>query len=186
MVGTISCDYNTIRDNVIKWGATFGIDLYSVRHNVIFNNTIMNTGANLYIERANNNTFYHNNFIKNPELFKQVYSFESLNAWDNGFEGNYWSDFNWTDYNLYGILTRPYNVSLSNPVNRDFYPLRSRYLLGDANHDGLINTADAELLKSSWQLVQGEMSYSPYVDFNQDRIVNIKDATIIGVSWLRS
>jgi parallel beta-helix repeat protein len=185
MKGTVSCDNNTIRDNIIKWGDTFGIDLYSVKHNVIVNNTVANTGVNLFIDHANNNTFYHNNFIKSPKVYRQVYSVQSQNVWDNGFEGNYWSDDNWTDYNLYGILTKPYNISLSNPINKDVYPLRSCYLMGDANHDGIINTADAELLKSSWQLVQSEVGYSPYVDFNQDMIVNIIDATIIGTNWLK-
>lgn len=183
MKGTQSSNYNVVRNNIIQGGATFGIDLWSVNLNKIINNTLMDNGLGLILSYSSNNTIYHNNLIANS---KQVYSVGSQNVWDNGFEGNYWSDHDWADYDLYGILTKPYNVSLSNPVNKDIYPLRSRYMLGDANHDSVINTADAELLKFSWLSLQTEANYSPYVDFNQDSIINIKDATVIGLYWLKS
>jgi len=32
---------------------------------------------------------------------------------------------------------------------------------------------------------EGELNYNPHVDFNMDRIINIADATIIGVNWLQ-
>jgi hypothetical protein len=106
--------------------------------------------------------------------------------WDDGFEGNYWSDYNWTEFDEYGIGTLPYNISLGSPVNKDFYPLRSFYIRGDANHDGIINMTDADLLRSSWLALLGEAGYSAYVDFNRDGLVSIKDATVIGVCWMRT
>ena len=178
-----SCDYNIISHNIIEEGACYGIDLWSANYNIIFNNTLKNNGAGLQVSTSNNNTMYHNNLIDN---YIQIYSYDSVNIWDNGFEGNYWNDYNWTEFDLYGIGTIPYNISKRNPVNQDFFPLRSCYMKGDANHDCCINMTDADLLKLSWQTLEGESNYSPYVDFNQDKIVNILDATVVGYNWLKS
>jgi len=183
MKGAKSCDYNTIRDNIIEEGACYGIDLWSVNYNAVFNNTLKSNGENLHVDYSSNNSIYHNNFVKG---FKQVYSYGSTNMWDDGFEGNYWSDYNWTEFDEYGIGTLPYNISLGSPVNKDFYPLRSFYIRGDANHDGIINMTDADLLRSSWLALLGEAGYSAYVDFNRDGLVSIKDATVIGVCWMRT
>ena len=46
------------------------------------------------------NTFYHNNFIDNQY---QVQCFASTTRWDNGAEGNYWSDYMGEDTNGDGI-----------------------------------------------------------------------------------
>lgn len=206
---TASSDYNIIRDNVIKGGACYGIDTYGVNHNVIFNNTLENNAEGFEIENSNNNTFYQNNLVNNErgmyvmasiynklnynkfyrnnivDNHMQIIFCISTNIWDNGFEGNYWSDYNWTDFNLYGIGTKPHIVSPSDPTNVDRFPLKSRYLEGDVNHDGIVNTADWELLNLSWQCTRGKHGYSLYADFNQDGIVNIRDAAIIGLYWLR-
>ncbi len=47
-------------------------------------------------DQNNNNTMYHNNFIKNT---KQALSLNSVNIWDNGYPsgGNYWSDYTGVD-----------------------------------------------------------------------------------------
>jgi hypothetical protein len=62
---------------------------------------------------------YHNNFIDNT---LQVYSFESLNVWDDGYPsgGNYWSDYTGTDGNGDGIGDTPYTIDVN---NIDHYPL---------------------------------------------------------------
>jgi parallel beta-helix repeat protein len=205
MRGPASCHYNVIRDNMIMNGACYGIDLWAANYNTVFNNTLKNNGESLHLESSDNNTVYCNNVIDNwkgiyslnsyynsiydnniVDNSMQVSSYNSVNIWDNGFEGNYWSTYKWIDFNLYGIGTRPYNISLTNPINLDIYPLRSRYIKGDANHDGIVGTADVELLRLAWRTLREEDGYTPYVDFNQDKIVNIKDAVVIGYYWLRS
>jgi len=56
-----------------------------------------------------NNTLYNNNFIDSEELIKNFGS-NQANFWDNGFEGNYWSDYNGTDQNNDGIGDSPYLI----------------------------------------------------------------------------
>ena len=69
--------------------------------NTITSNTVTsNSFAGIVVGGSNNNTIYHNNFINNPE---HVYSYNSTNAWNNGAEGNYWSDYNGKDKNSDGI-----------------------------------------------------------------------------------
>ena len=44
----------------------------------------------------------------------------SVNIWDNGFEGNYWDNYNGTDGDGNGIGDTPYII---NENNQDNYPL---------------------------------------------------------------
>jgi len=71
-----------------------------------------------------NNTFYHNNFVNNQQV---LYSVEdqidknlTTDNWDNGFEGNYWSNYNGTDNNGDGIGDTAY---ILNENNQDNHPL---------------------------------------------------------------
>ena len=63
-----------------------------------------------------NNIIYHNNFINNLEQFGA----REQNIFDNGKEGNYWSDYNGSDTNGDGIGDTPYII---NENNTDKFPL---------------------------------------------------------------
>lgn len=59
-------------------------------------------------EISSSNKMYHNNFVKNRE---QVRNWENpSNFWDNGAEGNYWSDYTGADADGNGIGDLPYLV----------------------------------------------------------------------------
>lgn len=81
-------------------------------------------GVGLY---AYNNTIYHNNFVDNvKQAFGQPTVF---NYWDNGKEGNYWSDFsakypNATEVDSSGVWDTPYVLDDNNTDN---YPLVMRF-----------------------------------------------------------
>jgi nitrous oxidase accessory protein NosD len=81
---------------------------------------IRNSGDTWIIE---NNTFYHNNFINNTQTI-QVESPSHQNYWDNGSEGNYWSNYNGTDNNGDGIGDTSYVID---EKNIDSYPLMTPY-----------------------------------------------------------
>jgi len=66
---------------------------------------------------SDNNIFYHNNFISNTE---QVDSTYCMNVWDDGIEGNYWSDYNGIDYDYDGIGDILYFIE---SIDVDCYPL---------------------------------------------------------------
>jgi len=94
--------------------------------NIISGNTMTKSGRGVFLfsgfHPTFNNKFYHNNFISNNEHV----SFSPIldNSWDNGFEGNYWSDYDGTDLNQDGIGDTPYII---NTDNQDNYPLMGRY-----------------------------------------------------------
>jgi len=81
---------------------------------------IRNSGDTWIIE---NNTFYHNNFINNTQSIR-IESPSHQNYWDNGSEGNYWSNYNGTDNNGDGIGDTSYVID---EKNIDSYPLMTPY-----------------------------------------------------------
>lgn len=75
-----------------------------------------------------NNTIYHNNFINNTnqlvDYYSPIYS-ERQNSWDNGSEGNYWSDYeeiypNATELGDSGVWDTPCPI---NHMDVDNFPL---------------------------------------------------------------
>jgi len=69
--------------------------------NVVKGNTVVGNGNGIeFWGNSSSNIVYHNNFVNNAE---QTTSREPLNVWDNGAEGNYWSDYKGLDSNGDGI-----------------------------------------------------------------------------------
>jgi hypothetical protein len=102
-------------------------------NNVFHDNYIMNYNIPILDEgigvslrsSAVDNTFYRNVFINNSQNAVSA----AGNFWDNGAEGNYWSDYNGTDSNADGIGDTPYII---NESNRDNYPLMAPITIFDA------------------------------------------------------
>jgi len=124
---------NTISDNLIEGNTFCGMSLDNSTNNMITGNVITNHEHGLMLTNSENNTItgnafvtnshcgfhvrlssnnliYHNNFINSP-----VHSDNSTNTWDNGAEGNYWSDYDGT-----GSYVIDEN-------NQDRYPLSNPY-----------------------------------------------------------
>jgi parallel beta-helix repeat protein len=111
---------NTISENSVTKNHQ-GIHLSSSSQNHIIKNNFENNDCGLSFSESSSNTIYYNNFIDNV---KQVYVTNSVNHWDNGYEGNYWSDYK----NIYpdaeeldssGIWNTPYIIDEN---NQDRYP----------------------------------------------------------------
>lgn len=170
--------HNLIHQNIIK-ANDCGIFFHEADLNTISENIISESGGpGIYIESSLSNKVLHNSFIDN---YYQAKIFDnSVNSWDNGFEGNYWSDYAGSDLDHDGIGDSPYII---NANNQDNYPLVSSYIQGDANHDGIVNMTDVDMVRTAWQSRQGEANYKPHLDFSMDGIIDIKDASIIGVNW---
>jgi len=81
---------------------TWGISFFDASNNLIFNNNF-----------NDNYDQYHGNYA-------QVGSEDSINLWDDGKMGNYWSDYTGIDANGDGIGDTPYEVDSK---NTDHYPL---------------------------------------------------------------
>ncbi len=100
----------------------FGLRIYlgsynnTVRNCVFMDNQL---GVKIYDE-SNGNKVYYNDFIDND---RQAYD-ECYNSWDNGYQGNYWSDYQDEDLDGNGIWDHPY--SIPGGLNIDRYPLTRR------------------------------------------------------------
>jgi parallel beta-helix repeat protein len=110
---------NTISGNNIR-NSWYGIDLYAVSNNSFVGNTITKNSYGIQISESSDNQFYHNNFIDNTHQGPFGYA----NSWDNGIEGNYWSNYTGVDLNRDGIGDMNHTI---NANNVDMYPLMGTF-----------------------------------------------------------
>jgi hypothetical protein len=134
-----SCSNNIVTGNVMKGPSVWGIWLGThCRNNVFYDNYIADEGYAPFGAEYNsgvifcnqngigtNNTFYHNVFVNNSvnvKFYNNIIT--GGNFWDNGVQGNYWSNYNGSDINNDGIGDTPYVI---NSANSDGYPLFSPF-----------------------------------------------------------
>jgi parallel beta-helix repeat protein len=125
-----NCSHNIISGNRIERLALWGILMGAGSHNMLYENYVANVqgshdgyavaiGGNHLV--AEENRFYRNNFVNNSKSVGYNWVLEGTgNFWDNGEEGNYWSDYTGVDANHDGIGDTPYII---NENNQDNHPL---------------------------------------------------------------
>ena len=136
--------YNALTGNTISSGNDYGIYLYHSDNNVLSGNAFSGNDDGIRFRDSDNNvlsgntfadnrhgillycsgntTLLHNNFVDN---FEPSRSIDSVNSWDDGTEGNYWSDYGDTDANSDGIGDLPYLIDEN---NQDGHPLMAMFL----------------------------------------------------------
>jgi parallel beta-helix repeat protein len=120
---------NTLK-GITNDGVSAGYALYisdSSTNNTIYDNTFENNvlaaslGAqvgNIVWNNVTNNILIRNNFINNTQNV-WIAPGAPVNFWDNGQQGNYWSNFHGVDSNADGISESPYVI---NGNNTDYHP----------------------------------------------------------------
>jgi len=169
---------NSVSGNTITNDNGRGIWLQYSNSNSVSGNTITNHWEGIRLDDSSNSKIYHNNFIDNT---RQAYVYVSsyANVWDNGCEGNYWSDYeerypNATEINNSGIWDTPYVIDEN---NRDNYPLMNPYWLpGDVNHDLKIDIYDVVRITGVYGSEQGDPNWNCHSDIAEPYgIINIYD-----------
>lgn len=119
----IQSNNNRIFNNLIVNNSYAGMYIHDgSSNNVFFENTIRDNLIGLWVTGAPSNTFYHNNIINNVNQL-WIYSPE---IWDNGVEGNFWSDYAGVDLHsgTYQNETGSDGIGDSQyPIAGDRYPL---------------------------------------------------------------
>ncbi|UCC58694.1 MAG: right-handed parallel beta-helix repeat-containing protein [Candidatus Bathyarchaeum sp.] len=120
----------TVTNNLVLNNSR-GLYLYGtgLKETLIVENTIGNNDLGIYCQSVYGNEFYHNDFINNIEQV-HLSSSGSENLWDNGVEGNYWSNYDGTDIDEDGIGDVPYIIDEN---NQDNYPLMAPWNSGSGN-----------------------------------------------------
>ena len=117
---------NVISKNEMTSHLNYTIYIRQSNFTTFSGNYIANNNVGIYFYEASGNTVYHNSFVNNREDNSgAVSSSDSINTFDNGKEGNYWSNYqsvysNATEVGSSGIWNMPYII---NENNQDNYPL---------------------------------------------------------------
>lgn len=126
-LGLYESPNNTVAGNTLS-NSYIGIELFNSTNNGVFSNTLLKSNYGIWLHSSSNSEFYHNNFVNNTH---QVYDYSwnwsvlpSTNTWDDGVEGNYWSDYNCSDSGYDGIGDTPYFIDEN---NQDNYPLMGMF-----------------------------------------------------------
>ena len=131
------CSDNVFMGNNLT-NNTHGIYLYHSPNNTIVRNQIQRNTVGLSViawayKSSSDNYIYANNLIDNTRQvdLSTFIAPKVMNIWDNGFEGNYWSDYehkypNATEIDNIGIWNTPYVIDED---NQDNYPLMNPVII---------------------------------------------------------
>jgi len=116
----VNSSHNIFTDNEISRNLE-AVYMTNSDNNTLTNDKLSNNEFVIVTITSSNNTAFHNNFINNTH---SISSIDSTNYWDNGVEGNYWSDYTGKDENQDGIGESPYII---NADNQDNHPLMGTF-----------------------------------------------------------
>jgi parallel beta-helix repeat protein len=140
-------DNNLVTENMVTnyYRSQEGLGIIfdaSLNNSIIANNISKMMYSIAFESHSNGNIIFHNNFVEN--LNKPYISDSADNRFDNGYEGNYWSDYTCEDNDFDGIGYPSYNIS---KYTRDNCPLKEPW--------------------STYRIFKRPMAVEVYADFTQ-------------------
>jgi len=174
-IGVCFCVNNKVEHNEVEenW---YGIVIGDSSDNVINSNVVENNRKGIALWRGRRNLVYHNNLINNPCEVVDA----GENAWDNGAEGNYWSDYNGSDLNGDGVgdTYLPWQ-------GVDYYPLMNPYWNpADVDHDLDVDLYDAVRVLKAYGSKQGHKNFNPHCDIAEPYgIIDLYDVMTVLVNY---
>jgi parallel beta-helix repeat protein len=189
---------NTIAQNNLM-NNLHGMEFLSSSYNLIVENNIMsgktNGNGGLYTTgiyfagRASNNTVYYNNFVNSTYLVKVS---DSINVWDDGYLGNYWSNYKTKHPNAIqiddsGTYNIPYTVDVQNvdrhpltqPFSSEFYVAKIQPKIS------ILSPVNQEFNESSVPLAFTVNKLSAWMSYSldgQDNVTVAGNVTLSGLS----
>lgn len=163
---------------VLSWGS---LQFMHSHNNSILENVVAdNFCGGVSLENSNSNLIFHNNFIDNG--FYQAECNESANVWDNGCEGNFWSDYNGTDSDGDGIGDTPYIIDGN---NQDICSLMNLYWNpADINHDLEVDIFDVVLACVAYTSTPLDLNWNCHGDIAEPYgVIDIFDIVMICASY---
>ncbi len=158
--------------------------LLSANNIQVTKNNIYNNVQGLGMQSVENCLIYYNNFFNNTHNVYQQQFPTGANIWDNGYAGNFWSNYTGTDTNGDGIGDTSHLIDSNNVDN---YPLMSPYMCGDVNYDGVINIRDIAFVARRFGCTPTDQLWNPHADINEDAKIDIRDVSItargFGKKW---
>lgn len=109
--------HNSLNTNVAAF-CEKGFSLYEASSNSVTGNDISNNLYGIRLFSSHLNQVFHNNLIENDQQASLISS--NQNYWDNGIEGNFWSNYTGLDNNRDGLGDTSLEIDSS---NQDRYPL---------------------------------------------------------------
>jgi len=114
--------YGSDNSNIVNctvYNTQYGIYLAFTDDSTIENCVLYNNSRGIHLYASSNGNMVHHNNLMNNDINGWD---ECTNQWDDGSEGNYWSDYTGVDKDGDGIGDTPYEVP-GGGGNKDRYPL---------------------------------------------------------------
>jgi parallel beta-helix repeat protein len=168
----------TIVDNrIINFSTSTGYGVYGIRidgsNNEIRGNSLRDNDYGFLCTIGTNNSIYHNNVQR---CLYPAYVYESVDNWDNGCEGNYWSNYTGRDMDNDGV-----GDTLLPCEGVDNYPIVNVYWNPcDINHDLTVDMKDIAAAAKAFGTIPGSPQWNPHADITgstglPDKKVDMKD-----------
>ena len=171
---------NYISNNIVQNGTASGIRIFDSDFNTLINNTLKQNqyrGLGL-LAGTSNTTVIHNNFLNNTDQVSFSGSYNT--TWDNGCEGNFWSNYNGTDLDDDGVgdTVLPWE-------GVDNYPLMNLYWNpGDIDHDFDVDIFDIVKAAGIYSSTPFDPYWNPHCDIAEPYgIIDIFDLVTIASSY---